>query len=208
MPKQIIVYEDNQPIETIDFTGGYNISVCNLHDGGYIKHIRRLDNGVYDYKHWIKNYLYRPIAIKLIQKFEEVSHIIAEEILFIEDTEWKPKEGEKRPWQARISKANKQLEAMTGYRYVLETRKYFTEAMSKEQIVALIYHELRHIDVEGDIVKHDIEEWSNLIATLGAGWNSRRSNIIDILELDVWNELPGAEVQMSLFGDRTLRAVK
>lgn len=206
--RKIVVYENDEPIESIEFSGGYNISVSNLNDGGYLKHIRRLDNGAYDYKHWIKNYQYRPIARKLIEKFEEIEHIRSEEILFIEDTDWKPKESDKRPWQARISKANKQLAAMTGYGYVLETRRYFIETMSKEQIIALIYHELRHIDKEGDIIKHDVEEWINLLATLGTGWNSRKTKIIDILELEEWEKLPGSEMQIGLFGDRTLRVVR
>lgn len=208
MSKQIIVYEDNKELERISFTGGYNITVANHEDGGNLRHFRRLDNGKFDDKHWIKSYLYRPIAAKLIEKFDEIGHIRPERILFIEDTEWQPKEGTKRPWQAKVCKANKQLSAMTGYWYVIETRRYFTDLMSKEQVVALIYHELRHIDTDGELIKHDVEEWSNIVATLGANWSSRRSQIIDILDLDEWNELPGIEMQMGLFGDRPLRIVK
>lgn len=208
MSKQIIVYEDNRELERINFSGGYNITVANNEDGGNLRHFRRLDNGKFDDKHWIKSYLYRPIVKKLIEKFEEIGHIKPDRILFIEDTEWEPKEGIKRPWQARISRANKQLSSMTGYWYVIETRRYFTDNMSKEQVIALIYHELRHIDSDGELIEHDVEEWSNVIATLGADWSSRRSKIVDILELDQWNELPGIEMQMGLFGDRPLRAVK
>lgn len=208
MSKQIVVYEENRELERINFSGGYNITVANNEDGGNLKHFRRLDNGKFDDKHWIKNFIYRPIAEKLVKKFDELGHIKPGRILFIEDTEWEPRDGDKRPWQARIRKANKQLEAMTGYWYVIETRRYFTDNMSKEQVIALLYHELRHIDRNGEIIPHDVEEWSNIIATLGIDWNSRKSQIIDILELDEWNELPGIEMQMGFFGDRPLRAVK
>ncbi|WP_406244149.1 putative metallopeptidase [Tissierella carlieri] len=40
----------------------------------------------------------------------------------------------------------------------LKTRKYFIERMQREQIIALIYHELIHIREDGDMVKHDIED--------------------------------------------------
>lgn len=208
MSKKIIVYENDKEIEKISFSGGYNITVANIEDTGSLRHFRRLDNGKYDSSNWIKNYLYRPITIKLIEKFEELGHIRPEKILFIEDMEWKPKETGKRTWQARISKANKQLSAMTGYLYVIETRGYFTDNMSREQVIALLYHELRHIDNDGGLTEHDVEEWSNVIATLGADWSRRKSQIIDILELEEWNELPGTEIQTGLFNDKLLRAVK
>lgn len=38
--------------------------------------------------------------------------------------------------------------------------------MSREQIVLLIYHELRHVDPEDDgLKKHDFESWRNVIRT-------------------------------------------
>ena len=56
-------------------------------------------------------------------------------------------------WRAKNSNANKQFTEMTGYEYILETRNYFIERMQREQIIALIYHELRHIGQDGDMVK-------------------------------------------------------
>lgn len=86
--------------------------------------------------------------------------------------EWEKPDSTKprRYWQARISKANKQFSDMSGYGYILETRNYYIEKMTREQIIALIYHVLRHIDKWRDLQPHDIENWDNMVATLGKDW--------------------------------------
>lgn len=100
--------------EEITCSGGYHIIYTNYEDAGYLKHIRKLDNGKFGDKHWIKSYIYRPIAKKLIDKFPELKHIKPNKIFFIEDMEWeKPKNNNKPQWQAKISMASKQFSAMT-----------------------------------------------------------------------------------------------
>lgn len=197
--------ETGELIEEREFSGGYNIVYTNLDDNGYLRHINKLDNGKYDSDHWIKSYLYRPIAAKLIKKFEELRHIVPGTILFIEDTEWKPG-SEDRPWIAKTSKANKQLQAMAGYGFVIETREWYTEKMSREQITALLYHELKHIDTDGSILKHDIEDWECMVATLGMNWATTKANIPDILDddFDDWDELRRAGTQISIFDKKVL----
>ena len=167
---------------------------------GNLRYIHALEAGKFDEKKWVMNYRYKPIAYQLVNKFPELQHIDPAKILFLEDTEWEPGPAAKRPWQARISKANKQLEAMTGYEYVLETRKHYTGDMQGAQLVALIYHELRHIDWDGSIIKHDIEDWSNIVATLGADWSTTIAQIPDILDDDFkgWRDMPGRVQQLSL----------
>lgn len=212
MKKQLIVVnkDTGERLEDIEFSGGYNIAFTNLHDGGNLRYIRKLDNGKFGDKHWIKNFIYRPIAKKLVEKFPELKHIKPMGILFIEDMEWEMPDSvkPKRHWMARILKANKHLDFMTGYDYVLETRNYFIDRMSREQLVALIYHELRHIDKYGDLVSHDVEDWDNLVATLGRDWATTQAQIIDILEDDFegWRDLGKVATQLNMFDK--LRAVK
>lgn len=208
MEREIIIYEDGEVTHKLSFSGGYNLTITNTTDDGKLRHIRRLDNGKYDEKCWIKNYRYRPIAYKLVDKFKEIEHVDPSKILFIEDLEWKKPSDGKRHWIARIAKSNKQLYAMTGYEYVLTTRNYYTDNMSAEKLIAVIYHELMHIDIDGSIREHDIEDWSNMVATLGADWMTTISSIPNILELDKWDEMPGTAMQIGMFGDRALRAVK
>lgn len=94
---------------------------------------------------------------------------------------------------------NKQFKAMTGYYWVIETKNWYTKDMSREQIVALMYHELRHIGRLGELVPHNIEDWSNMIATLGTDWATSKSDIDDILADDFkWDELRKAGTQMTI----------
>ncbi len=189
-------------LEEKEFSGGYHFIYTNLDDMGKMKHIRKLDNAAFGDKHWIKNFIYRPIAEKLVKKFEELKHIKPSTILFIEDMEWEePKSAKpKRHWMGRISKANKQFTEISGYDYILETRNHYIENMSREQIVALIYHELRHIDQFGDLQPHDIEDWNNMIATLGTDWATTQASIKDILKDEIiWRELEPLAKQLNVF---------
>lgn len=199
---QIVNDGTGEIIENIEFTGGYHIIYTNTDDMGYLRHIRKLDNAKFGDGHWIKNYAYRPIAEKLIEKFEELRHINPYSVLFLEDVEWEKPNSErpKRHWMARVSKANKQLAAMSGYGYILETRNYFIEKMSREQIIALIYHELRHIDKWGELQPHDIEDWDNMVATLGKDWATTKEEIENLINDDViWKELESREKQLDVF---------
>ena len=72
--------------------------------------------------------------------------------------------------------------------------------MSREQIIALIYHELRHIGPDGDIIKHDVEDWNNMIATLGTDWATTQSRIKNLIEDEIiWRELEPIAKQMDMF---------
>lgn len=205
---QILNKDTGEILEEKEFTGGYHIIYTNLEDMGKLKHIRKLDNARFGDKHWIKNWIYRPIAQKLIKKFPEIGHINPKSILFIEDMEWEKPDSikPKRHWQARISKANKQFSDMSGYDYILETRNYFIERMSREQIVALIYHELRHIDQFGDLQPHDIEDWDNMVATLGKDWSSTKAEIKNLIDDDIlWEELEPVAKQLDMFNIRAIK---
>lgn len=205
---QILNKDTGEIVEEREFSGGYHFIYANLEDMGNLKHIRKLDNARFGDKHWIKNWIYRPIAEKLVNKFPELSHIKPKNILFIEDMEWKRPNSSKpkKYWMARISKANKQFADMSGYGYTLETRNYFIEKMSREQIVALIYHELRHIDQYGDLQSHDVEDWDNMIATLGKDWAETQTEIANLIEDDVfWKQLEPAAKQLDIF---EIKAVK
>lgn len=205
---QIINEITGEILEEKEFSGGYHIIYTNLEDMGNLRHIRKLDNARFGDKHWIKNYIYRPIAEKLIKKLPEIGHINPKHILFIEDMEWEKPESlkPKKHWQARISKANKQFSAMSGYDYILETRNYFIERMNREQIIALIYHELRHIDEWGDLQPHDIEDWDNMVATLGKDWAETKAEIKNLIEDDIlWEELEPAAKQLDIFQIKAVR---
>lgn len=162
---------------------------------------------------------YRPIAEALKAKFEELQYVPVKNILFIENTEDKRKNNNKIVY-AQISKVPGKWEEIiyqvTGkyFHYMLEIFKENTMLMSREQIVALIYHELRHIQLvqkkDGpsiDIIGHEVEDWLNMVEKLGLSWNATRGQIPDLLADGVdWDTIEGP---MNLFPEETsLRLVK
>lgn len=203
--KEIIVKTDEGDIlEQIRFSGGYNISYTNKEDNGEIKTIRKIKNARFGAKFWVKNYQYAPIARRLAAKFEELNHIHENRILFLEDQISEKKK--KAEWMARIRKANADIEELTGYWYIMELKKCYLDDMSMEQVVALIYHELLHIDVDGTLRKHDIEDWSNMVATLGYDWATTRAQIPDILDdkFKDWFQLNRNGQQMNLWDGKVI----
>lgn len=200
--RKLKVYDEStgEVLEDIEFSGGYNIQYASNEDSGRIQHVTHLDNARFDEDHWIKNLIYRPICEKLCKKFEILKHIKPSRILFLEDTYWTGSE-KKISWPARVKETNKQFQAITGYYYVVETREFYTENMSREQIVALMYEQLKHIGTDGKIVDYDVRGWEDMIATLGADWSSTKANIQNILDedFDEWEELRKIGKQVSLF---------
>ena len=89
-----------------------------------------------------------------------------------------PKE---RTWVAQVKKAPKDLANIWGYWYILTIRQHLVHDKTPEQIVALIYHELRHVGPYGEIIQHDIEDWACIVETLGKDWFERFDMADDIL---------------------------
>jgi predicted metallopeptidase len=162
---------------------------------------------------------YRPMTEALKTKFKELEYVPVKNILFIENTEDKRKKGNKTIY-AQISKMPPKFEEIiyqvTGkyFEYMLEIFKENTILMSREQIIALIYHELKHIQLvqkkdgpEIDIVGHDVEDWLNMVEKLGLNWASTRGQIPDLLDENInWESIEGP---MNLFpAETSLKLVK
>lgn len=155
---------------------------------------------------------YRPIARALIKKYEELKHIAVDSILFVEDTETiKKNKGQivfaqistiSEKWSDIVYQATGQT-----FDYLMEIYKLNIMQMSREQIIALIYHELRHIGADGKIIDHEINDWTNMIEKLGIDWNSTQGSIPNLLAEGVdWKSIEGP---VNLFSaETTLRVVK
>ncbi|WP_339789404.1 putative metallopeptidase [Tissierella sp.] len=74
------------------------------------------------------------------------------------------------------------------------------ERMQREQIIALIYHELIHIREDGDMIKHDIEDSNSIKATFGTDWPAIQARIKNLLEEEIlWRELEPLAKQNDMF---------
>lgn len=160
---------------------GYALQFTKHEDDGKIHIFGKINNANFAYPYWISNHKYEPIAKKLCEKFEELSHIDTNRILFLEDINYM-KKSDKRQWMARVRKAPKELTEAWGYWFIMEIRSWFLENMTDNQRVALIYHELRHCGEYGELVKHDVEDWKNIVKTLGIDWAETVSDISNIMD--------------------------
>lgn len=140
---------------------------------------------------------YRPIAKALIEKHHELSHIAYQTIIFGDDLTSKGKSRGRR-LMAKISKMPavdrdiiRQLTGKT-YDYRMTFIRNNTEGLSAKQIIALVYHELRHIGEDGSMVGHDVEDFSNMVRALGNNWCEENKEIPDLLDKSfVWEGIQG-----------------
>jgi len=158
---------------------------------------------MFDYKFKI-NDSYRPIAEALKEKFKELEYVPVKNVLFIDVMEDKRKKQNLKVY-AQISKIPGKWDdvifqmTQKHFEYTLEIFRENTSQMDREQIIALIYHELRHIQLvmggngpKVDIVRHDIEDWGNMVEKLGVNWGSTKGVIPDILADGVsWENIQG-----------------
>lgn len=161
---------------------------------------------------------YRPIAEALKKKFIELQYVPVKNILFIENLEDKKKKNNSIVY-AQVSKVQGKwmdiIYQVTGkyFEYMIEIFKENTIEFSREQMIVLIYHEMRHIQLvktpDGskiDIVNHEIEEWVNILEKLETNWAEAKGYIPDLLADGVdWNSIEGP---MNLFNQPGLRLVK
>lgn len=62
------------------------------------------------------------------------------------------------------------------------------------------------MDRWGDLRQHDIEDWDNMVATLGKDWAETSAEIKNLIEDDIfWRELEPAAKQLDMF---EIKAVK
>lgn len=165
----------------------------------------------FDGKFLINN-SYRPIAEALVAKYKELKHIHVDSILFIENTEDRKKKNNKTVY-AQVSlmqeKWNDIIYQTTGihFDFMMEIYKVNISAMSRAQIIALIYHELRHIGPGGEILSHDIEEWITMVEKLGLDWGTTKASIPNILEEGIdWESIQGPATLFPV--ETTLKLIK
>ena len=158
-------------------------------------------------KEWAGKYqineFYRPIAQGLAAKFTELRHVQPKGILFVDNTQGK-KEHRGKKVLAQISmfpeKWYQIIYQLTGraYLYMIEFFKENLQEATREQIIAVVYHELKHIGKDGELVAHDIEDWDVMYHKLGHDWMAKNRDIPDLLEEGVdWDNL----LQPNLFSE-------
>lgn len=161
---------------------------------------------------FIINEGWRSIAEGLIEKYSELKHIAPNSIIFIDNISdtgksrniLRPANTNKIP-----PKWSDILHQLSGKRfdYYIEFFKTNTDQLSQEQIVALVYRQLRYIDKDGNIIHPDIIDFVETIDKLGPGYLQTKARIPNLLDKDVnWDNIKS---QPNLFESYTkLQLVK
>jgi hypothetical protein len=154
------------------------------------------------------NESYRPLAEELVRKFPELKDVKLAEVLFVDsdgggsgDT---IKYGEVKKIPDLVSQVIQQQYGKW-IRYIVVVYRMSCTEFSREQRTLQMYHQLRHIGEDG-LVKHDIEEFTNVAAAIGADWAKTKRKIPDILAGDFdWSKIEGPQLRM-VFGGQNAAA--
>ncbi len=165
---------------------------------------------------WKVNDFYRPIAEALIERYENLKHIPVETFLFVDNMGDNGKKANKK-LAAKVYKIPQryqdfiqQLTNKIPPQYVMEFFKCNIEEMSREQIVMVVYHELRHVYQDGNLILHGLEDWPELVGTFGSDWATTQSMLPDLISDEIdWETVKSR--QLRLFHEpqeRGIRAVR
>lgn len=186
---------------------GYNLQYVTATSDGQVQKIRSLGNGRYDYRHWIKNDFYAPLAQKIKDKYKDdipvFQGIDINKLLFLEDIDYVGDEMSRNDEVMWIKKAPKQLTDLTGYRFIIFSREFWISRISQEQILWHLYSVLRRIEVD-KLVEPDIKGWKEVIGTLGYGWETTLSPILNPIS-DLMNGFEEEDFSMLRKADRQMK---
>ncbi|EHM10898.1 hypothetical protein TheveDRAFT_1780 [Thermanaerovibrio velox DSM 12556] len=145
----------------------------------------------------------RPIAEALVRKYPELGHVEVDKILFVLNR--KSRGSKKRVVLARTTRMPAkwreilyQLGAVE-YQYVMEFFEKTTSVLDENQMIALVYRELRRIGKNGDVAPPDVHEWYNVLMGLGRRWFYPDATCPNLLSDDVdWKKLMGSAYEPPL----------
>ena len=150
----------------------------------------------FDYE--ICNSRIRPIAEELVKKYEELRHIDPSKILFVLNHAASG-ESKKKIILANTSRISPkwteiifQLGACSFF-HTMEFYSKTTSMLDENQMVALVYRELRSIGAEGQIVSPDVHDWWQILMGLGRYWFYPDQTCPNLLDDKVdWKKLMGS----------------
>ncbi len=147
---------------------------------------------------------YKPVAQKLIEKFDELRHVDPQSLLFVMNKKGSGKHN-KKVILAKTSKVPPKWQEIMfqlgspSYFYLIEFFEKSVAVLDENQMTALIYRELRRIDLNGNIGNPDIHEWYQIFVGLGRHWFYPDATCPDLLAEEVdWHNLMGSYYEQPL----------
>ncbi|MDK2932391.1 MAG: hypothetical protein PWP27_201 [Clostridiales bacterium] len=119
----------------------------------------------------------KELAIKVIDKREEIAHVDVDEVLFLIEYKTKPNA------IARTYKlTNHPIQAFTDCKYAIVFYDSNTDYMSEKQLALLMLHELMHIPKTGDLlVNHNVQDFYEVLKIGSVDWSKPNVDVPDIL---------------------------
>lgn len=151
-----------------------------------------------DQDFFINNKRYKFVVETLISYFPELSHIDPDEIIVVSNIKTDNRGKKSKTTYADITKLSDKLFDVNKqyylgnkpYKYILQIYENHVEGLTKEQLVVVIYHELLHISVEGNLRNHDFEDFYQVIDKVkNTRWGQEGINIDSILSSDLTKQV-------------------
>jgi predicted metallopeptidase len=125
----------------------------------------------------------RSLADKIINRFPELSHIDEfigrENICYVLSYEPKGDKGKTVFGDCRAVKGS--FRALMDYRYIITFYEPNIQDFTENQKKILMLHELKHIQEDGKVRLHDVEDFASILHRYGIDWNNYRQEVPDIL---------------------------
>lgn len=114
----------------------------------------------------------------MCKKFPEAlnwAKVFLDQIIFVENTTDEPQSNgdTKRAGIVKIpARFRSLLRQFTGhhFEYVIEVYRINCLGMTPAKLTALLYHQLRHIGAEGEIIPHHVQDFSEIVQAFGGHW--------------------------------------
>lgn len=74
------------------------------------------------------------------------------------------------------------MRAFIPFKFIITFYDYNVSLLTENQKKVLMYHELRHIDTDGSLIPHDIEDFSDILKKYGLQWAKPGQEVPDILK--------------------------
>ena len=125
----------------------------------------------------------RSLAGKILDRFPELSHVDEfigrENVCYVLSYEPKGDKGKTVFADCRAVKGP--FRALMDYRYIITFYEPNIQDFTENQKKILMLHELKHIQEDGKVRLHDVEDFSSILHRYGIDWNNYGQDVPDIL---------------------------
>lgn len=123
----------------------------------------------------------RQLAEEVIASRDDVSHVDVNEVLFLWESEIKPKVAGGVALGMCWKLKDHPIGLFTDARFAIVFYRRTMDWMTEPQRAILMWHELRHIPKRGDrLVQHDVQDFATIIREAGLDWLRPGEEVPDI----------------------------